>query len=293
MMKISFLGPSGSFSHIAAINLASSEFNVVTDIEFVSMPTITSLVEAISSSQVDQAVIPVENSLAGSVGETLDALLKYNGAYINKEYLLSIKHCLLSKADQDLNKIEKIISHPMSFAQCGDFIRAYCPNAVLEPSASNSKAAIDASKSSEGDLTAAVAPEFCAKLYDLKVLHKAINDSPNNITRFWLLSKTPSEHIEGKDAKTSIIFQIVDEPGSLHKVLKAFSDHGINLSRIESRPSKSLLGSYLFSIDCNAHRDEEKFVTAMRDLSMYFNYYKWLGSYHVSSSPKLEESLTN
>ncbi len=293
MMKIAFLGPSGSFSHIAAINLATSEFDVVTNTEFVSMPTITSLVEAISNSQVDQAVIPVENSLAGAVGETLDALLKYNGAYINKEYLLSIKHCLLSKSDQDLNKIEKIISHPMSFAQCGDFIRANCPNAVMEPSPSNSKAAIDANNSLEDDYTAAIAPEFCAKLYNLKILRKAINDSQNNITRFWLLSNTPSDYIEGKDAKTSIIFQIVDEPGSLHRVLKAFSDHGINLSRIESRPSKNLLGSYLFSVDCNAHRDEEKFVTAMRDLSMYFNYYKWLGSYHISSKPRVEESLTN
>ena len=120
-MKIAFLGPSGSFSHIAAINLASKEFNIVNDIEFISKPTITSLVEAISNSEVDQSVLPVENSLAGGVGETLDALLKYNGAYINKEYLLSIKHCLLSKEEIALNKIEKIVSHPMSFAQCGDF----------------------------------------------------------------------------------------------------------------------------------------------------------------------------
>ena len=163
----------------------------------------------------------------------------------------------------------------------------------MEPSASNSQAAIDANNTKENTLSAAVAPEFCAKLYDLKILQREINDSKNNITRFWLLSNTPSEYIEGQEGKTSIIFQIIDEPGSLFRVLKAFADHGINLSRIESRPSKNLLGSYLFCVDCNAHRDEEKFVTAMRDLSMYFNYYKWLGSYHTSSNPKLEETINN
>ena len=286
MMKIAYLGPSGSFSHIAAINLATNELNILDDLEFVSKPTITSLVESISSSQADQAVIPVENSLAGGVGETIDALLKFNGVFINKEYLLSIKHCLLAKENYSLSEIEKVLSHPMSFAQCQDFINANCPNLVMEPSASNSQAAIDAAQNANEQKLAAIAPEFCAKLYDLKVLKKEINDSQNNVTRFWLLSNKPSDYIEGKAAKTTMVFQIVDEPGSVSKGLKSFADHGVNLSRIESRPSKNLLGSYLFCVDCNAHRDEEHFATAMRDLSIFFNYYKWLGSYHLSVDTK-------
>ncbi|MBU6197364.1 MAG: prephenate dehydratase [Cyanobacteria bacterium REEB446] len=284
-MKIGYLGPAGSFSHLAAINLhnhltASSE-----ELDFISFPTITNLVETISVSKLDSAVLPVENSLAGGVGETLDALLKHNGAYVTKEYILNIEHNLLAKNDVELSKISKLLSHPMSFAQCGDFVRVHCPAAETEPCASNSQAAILASQASD-DTVAAIAPEFCAKLYNLKIIRKAINDSHNNATRFWLLKDKPAEFIPDEASKTSIIFQIIDEPGSLHKILKAFADNDINLSRIESRPSKNLLGSYLFCVDCNAHREDQNFIKAMRELSLFFNYYKWLGSYHISRSTK-------
>jgi len=283
-MKVGYLGPAGSFSHLAAINL-HNQTTSIEEFEFISFSTITNLVETVSASKIDAAVLPVENSLAGGVGETLDALLKYNGAYINQEYILNIEHNLLSKHDIELNQITKIYSHPMSFAQCGDFVRNSCPLAETEPCASNSQAAILASQSDERGI-AAIAPEFCAKLYDLKIIKKAVNDSHNNATRFWLLKDKPAEHSVDEPSKTSMIFQIIDEPGSLYKVLKAFADNNINLSRIESRPSKNLLGSYLFCVDSNAHREDANFIKAMRELSLFFNYYKWLGSYPVSRGAK-------
>jgi len=284
-MKIGYLGPAGSFSHLAAINLHSSQQASLNELDYISFPTITALVESISASHLDSAVLPVENSLAGGVGETLDALLKYNGAYINREYILNIEHNLLAKEEIELSKIKKLVSHPMSFAQCGDFVRVHCPNAETEPCASNSQAAIFTAESKDASV-AAIAPEFCAKLYNLKIIKKAINDSHNNATRFWLLKDKPAEYDESESAKTSIIFQIIDEPGSLYKILKAFAENNINLSRIESRPSKNLLGSYLFCVDCNAHREDDNFIKAMRELSLFFNYYKWLGSYPVSRGLK-------
>lgn len=284
-MKIGYLGPAGSFSHLAAINLHNHLLNSSEELDFVSFPTITALVETVSASKIDAAVLPVENSLAGGVGETLDALLKYNGAYINKEYILDIEHNLLAKQDIELANISKILSHPMSFAQCGDFVRNHCPNAETEPCASNSQAAILASQNDDNGV-AAIAPEFCAKLYNLKVIRKAVNDSHNNATRFWLLKDKPADYVPDEAAKTSIIFQIVDEPGSLYKILKALADNNINLSRIESRPSKNLLGSYLFCVDCDAHREDVHFIKAMRELGLFFNYYKWLGSYPISRGEK-------
>jgi prephenate dehydratase len=166
----------------------------------------------------------------------------------------------------------------MSFAQCGEFLRSNLTKAELEPCASNSAAAQNLKDLKQKNI-AAIAPEFCASIYDLKILRAGINDLNNNQTRFWLLSKDSSLKLASRPEKSSLVFQIIDEPGSLFNILKAFTKHQVNITRIESRPAKDSLGSYLFCIDFAASREDERFSNIMKEVSMYFNYYRWLGSY--------------
>lgn len=278
-MKISYLGPEGSYSHIAAINMFSDKS------EFVPATTITNALHDLSSGLVDKAVVPVENSSSGGVAETIEAFQRIDDVYINNEYILPIKHALLiPKSCEDISELTEVRAHHMALNQCMDFIRNKLPNAEILPSSSNSSAAKRLAQNLESDpelKSGVIASELCAEIYDLKLAESQINDSNLNETRFWLCSKEPANLNTQAKNKTTVLFQTKDESGSLQTVLRLFAVNNINLSRIESRPAKKNIGEYLFLIDFDLHRDEARYEELLRQAKQHFTYYKWLGSYSL------------
>lgn len=275
MKEIAYLGPEGSFSHIAA----EKAFHADSEHILIPRPSITGLLEELELGKYNSIIIPVENSLAGGVSETVDKLISAENIFINNEFILPITHCLLAHSEAELSKIRMIYAHSMSFAQCRNYLRKTLPESVLEPCSSNSMAAKRISEYKNSKTIAAIAPELSAKLYGLNILAKGINDETNNMTRFWILSNKPNEKITSKNIKTTIIFETKDEPGSLNRILNGFAEKNINLTRIESRPSRKNLGEYLFHVDLDIDNESEDFLESINKLKRYFSFYKCLGSY--------------
>jgi prephenate dehydratase len=273
-MKVSFLGPEGSYSHLAALNLYSK----ASQIELIASHSISKIVQSLEENLVDIAIVPVENSIAGGVAETIDALLKAEAVYINKEYILAVSHCLLGQSNCQISEIKSIKAHPMSFGQCMNFINDNCPDVELIPSSSNSAAALELSQSTNSKEKAVIASKLCAEIYKLEIIKSEINDNEMNQTRFWVLSKNVTAKEADKN-KSTIVFQTKDEPGSLQTILRLFAVNHVNLSRIESRPAKRNIGEYMFLIDFDLHKEDKKFEELMRQAKQHFSYYKWLGSY--------------
>ena len=275
-MKISYLGTEGSYTHIAA----KQAFNGA---DLVPSSTITNIVHDLAVGLVDSAIVPVENSIAGGVAETIEALQQSEDIYVVHEYILPIDHCLLALPGFDKNKLaqtQRIRAHHMALGQCMDYIRSNLPNVEILPSSSNSSAA-KALKANEAENPnqVVIASELCAEIYGLEVLEKAINDSNINETRFWILSKKLEDFKPEVKNKTTILFQTKDEPGSLQVVLRLFAVNNVNLSRIESRPAKKNIGEYLFLVDFDLHKEDPRYDTLVRQVRQHFSYYKWLGSY--------------
>lgn len=281
-MKISYLGPEGSYTHITAKNLFANA-------ELIPASSITYAIHDLDVGIVDKAVVPIENSIAGGVAETVDTLKKLEEVYVVNETVLPISHCLLGikgKIDpKDLSKITKVTTHQQSAGQCLEFIRKNLPNAQVFQSPSNSHAAKDlkrrhdAGENLENEVV--IASKLCAEIYDLEILAEAINDASINETRFWILSKALTEFNPNARNKTSILFQTKDEPGSLQTVLRLFAVNHVNLSRIESRPARKNIGEYMFLIDFDLHKEDKKYEELMRQARQHFTYYKWLGSYSL------------
>lgn len=269
---IGYLGPEGSFTHLAFIEYLKK--NTV----FQSKPlqTITQVIEEVNSGKVKAGIVPIENSIEGSVGETLDQLMKFQTLTINAEIVIPIEHCLITR-NKNLNEIKKVLAHTQALSQCQGYVRKFVPNAELEPMSSNSLAVKTVSESSNGGL-AAIGPKVAAEIYKLPVYEAGINDEKENFTRFVLIgTETPSK--TGND-KTTIAFGIPSaKPGSLVGILQSFAKEKINLTRIESRPSRKMLGEYVFYIDLQGHKEDESFKRALSEVVSEFSFYRWLGSY--------------
>lgn len=278
-MKISYLGPEASYTHIAARKLFANE-------ELIPVSTITNMIHDLAAGLVDRAVVPVENSIAGGVSETIEVLQKIEGVYIVNEYVLPISHCLLGTDSKvKLSDLKKVTANHMALAQCMDFIRKNLPQAEILPSSSNSAAAkaLKASfdKGEDSSTSAVIASELCSEIYGLKVLNRSINDADINETRFWIISKELLDYKPNAKNKTTILFQTKDEPGSLQSILRLFAVNHVNLSRIESRPAKKNIGEYLFLVDFDLHKEDPRYDTLMRQARQHFTYHKWLGSYSL------------
>lgn len=276
--KVSYLGPEGSYTHQAAIEILGS------DKEFIPSATITNAIHDLSSGLAQKAIVPVENSIAGGVAETIEALQKTEGLYIESEFVLPIKNCLLaSKKDIDLSQVKKIRAHHMALGQCTDFIRTHVPSAEIIPSSSNSSAARDLKRRVDAGEDCldhvVIASSLCADIYKLEIVKDTINDASINETRFWTLSSDLHEYNQASKNKSTVLFQTVDEPGSLQTVLRLFAVNHINLSRIESRPAKKNIGEYMFLVDFDLHKEDPRYEDLLRQMKQHFTYYKWLGSY--------------
>lgn len=273
--ELLFLGPEGTYCEIAKNQFLS----LIPQKDIIQIPcsTVRNIIEHVDKNPHAAGIIPIENSIEGIVRETMDNLLnlKDPSVQITAETVIPINHCLVSKA-KDIKKIKKIISHPQALAQCQNFISKYfgCDIEQVEK-ASTSKAAQELE--SFDDSYAAIANKRTAELYKLNLLSKNINDEKDNKTRFIMLSRSTTTQTDSD--KTSIAFATKNQPGALVKVLNVFDALNINLSYIDSRPSKKNLGEYIFFADFEGHIKDEPTQKVLDLIKLNTNYIKLLGSY--------------
>lgn len=265
-LKVAFLGPQATFTHVAAMR----QFGL--SAQLVPVRSIPAIFEEVSRGRASYGVVPVENSNEGVVSHTLDMFMSADLKII-AEVLLEISHDLLNISG-DLGDIRKIVSHPQAFAQCRNWLEENLPDIPLVDATSTASAAQQAS---EDSAAAAIASETAASLYGLRVVKHKIEDNPNNFTRFLVIG-TEMQGPSGMD-KTSILFSIKDEPGILYRMLEPFNKHDLNLTKIESRPMKSKAWEYIFFLDIEGHIATPQVAEAVEELQEYCQFVKVLGSY--------------
>lgn len=272
---IGYLGPQGTYSEQAA-EAYRQQLHGQGDTELKPYPSILQVIQATADCSIDFAVVPVENSIEGGVTVTLDALWQLPNLRIQHALIVPISHALLTKASS-LSSLEHIYSHPQALGQCQQWIKNNCPNADLIPTRSTTEVLGDLQKTTN---TAAIASEWAAHLYDLPVIAHPINDSPDNFTRFWVLGTQDSQQGDF----TSLAFSLpVNAPGALLTPLQIMSRASINLSRIESRPTKRSLGEYLFFLDLEASLSEAKVQQSLQALQSCTETLRIFGSYDAST----------
>jgi prephenate dehydratase len=272
-LVIAHLGPAGTYTEMAALQV-TAQLPTTDDITLKPYPTIAQCLTAIAQQAVDLAVVPVENSVEGGVTMTMDTLWQLDQLQIQQALVMPIRHALLSMAPQ-LEAIRTVYSHPQALAQCQQWLATHLPQAQATPT--NSTTEVLGRIAQEANI-AAIASQRAAELYQLPILTCPINDYPDNCTRFLVLSREPAPG----GMHTSLAFSIpTNQPGGLVKMLQIFSQRGINLSRIESRPTKRSLGEYLFFLDLEADAREPITQAALRELAAHAETLKIFGSYDL------------
>jgi len=262
--KIGFLGPAGSYAEEAASSISG---------ELIPFNSIMEVMEAVKVENVDIGVVPIENSIEGPVGVTLDLLAHDYNLKIRGEIIIPISHKLLLNEGSSLANIEIVYSHAQALSQCRKFIENMNAQPVATPSTSSAAELV------KGKINAAaIGTGRAADLYDLKIAANDIQDYKNNLTRFVIIGKEDQEPT-GHD-KTSIVFSLVeDRPGGLYNALSAFAKCNVNLTKIESRPSKKKLGNYIFFIDFQGHKADNEVKKILNNIKNKTSYIKILGSY--------------
>lgn len=271
-LTIAYFGPAATWTHQAAIQKFGAS------VTYAPEPTISDVFSAVSRSRADYGVVPIENSTEGAVNHTLD-MFTDSEVKICAQILLPIEHNLLAKIPRE--KIERIYSHPQSFAQCRQWLRTNFPKAELIEVSSNARAAEMAVSESNA---AAVAPRLAAEVYHLDILESGIQDSAHNTTRFLVIGRHSCQ-ATGND-KTSIMFSLQDKPGSLFEAIAPFKELRLNMSKIESRPSKRKAWEYFFFVDVDGHADDPNVIAALDELQKHCTFVKILGSYPKGSGAK-------
>ena len=267
--RIGYLGPAGTYTEQAALLYAP-------DAELRPYPTISAVGAAVAGDELDSGVVPIENSLEGSVTFTLDLLIAQSGLSIRNEVVIPIDHYLVVPPGVSAESVEVIYSHPQALAQCRDYLGANFPTVAREASLSTVAAVIDMQASRAP--AAAICPQRATEIYDVQILAQSIQDNSANQTRFVALAH--EDHPPTGHDRTSICFAFaVDRPGSLYRAIGEFAERNINLVKIESRPTKRELGRYIFLIDCDGHREEPEIDAALQGLREFADVFKILGSY--------------
>ncbi|MDP9237697.1 MAG: prephenate dehydratase [Chloroflexota bacterium] len=269
--RVSYLGPAGTNSEVAALRAYPDALHL-------PYPTITAAVRALISRDADVAMAPIENSLQGTVTDTVDLLIEEDSIAICGELVLLIEHCLMVAPGADRSAIQVIYSHPQSLGQCRHYLEQHFPGVRTEAALSNSEAVAVMMKTPGA---AAIGPARAADIYGATILERGIEDSRVNKTRFVALAREGAQPTG--DDKTSIAFAVAhDRPGTLVSVLHEFSDRAINLTKIESRPSGEDLGVYVFLVDIEGHRDDPLIQQALAAVKEQADLLKVFGSYPAS-----------
>lgn len=266
-IKVSYLGPEATFTHLAALEKFGSS------VALIPTKSITDVFIEVERGRANYGVVPIENSTEGVVNHTLDMFID-SELQICSEISLEIPHHLLSR--EEMKDIKKIYSNAQALGQCRNWIGRHLPHAELIAVSTTSTGAALAFREKGG---AAIASELAAEIHNLKVVSRRIEDSAANVTRFLVIGRTLANRT-GKD-KTSIMFSIKDRVGALYAMLQPFKKYGINLTKIESRPSRRKAWDYYFFVDLEGHCQDEKVKKALKELEKECRYLKILGSYPV------------
>jgi chorismate mutase / prephenate dehydratase len=264
-MTIAYLGPEATFTHQAAIRRFGSS------LRYASQKTIADVFTEVAKNRADYGVVPVENSTEGVVTHTLDMFVD-SDLKIVSQIVLKVQQCLLSNSPRA--KIQKLYGHPQSLAQCRGWIQNHLPRVEIIETSSNARSAELAAKEKN---TAAIAGILAAEKYKLQILEQDIQDNAANATRFLVLGRTCSPPTG--DDRTSLMVSVSDKVGALHEAIAAFRKFKINMTKIESRPSKRKAWEYFFFIDCDGHAQDKKVASAIQILGQHCNFVKILGSY--------------
>jgi prephenate dehydratase len=272
-MRVGFLGPEGTFTEEALRATATAR------VEERPYPSIYETVMAVQTGEVDRAVVPIENSLEGSVTATLDALAgEASDVRIAAEIVHPIRHCLISRSELALGDVRRVISHPQATAQCAEFLRAHLPDAQRASAGSTAEAVRIVAGAEEP--WAALGSRLSAELYDCRLLAEGVEDRSDNLTRFVWLARA-GEPVPGTPSKTSIVFWGFNDesPGALVRVLSEFAERQVNLTKIESRPRRVRLGHYMFFADLEGGESDPPVAAALAALRERVETIRVLGSY--------------
>jgi chorismate mutase/prephenate dehydratase len=266
-VKVAFQGERGAYSESAVYTFfgASADVKPCRDL--------AEVFESVDKQEAQFGVVPVENSLEGSVNQTYDLFLTYN-LKVRGEVIIRISHCLIANPNTSLETVKTVYSHPQALAQCRSFLERLGSELIPAYDTAGSVKMLKEKRLKEA---AAIASEKAAEIYGMKVLAREIEDTPTNYTRFFVISKNDSP-MTGRD-KTSIIFAATHTPGALYYALGEFAKRDINLTKIESRPTKQKPWEYNFYLDFEGHRTEENCAAALKALEKSALFIKILGSY--------------
>ena len=267
---IGFLGPRGTFTEEALRKIIDK------DQKTKPLPSISEVINAVQKGEVDKGFVAIENSIEGSVNTTLDVLTFEADVLIEQEFVYEISHNLISRFDLTKDKLETVISHPQATAQCRGYLLKNFPSANIE--AANATAEAAKIVSEEKANAAAISTRLAAEIYGLKILDENIQDFKDNQTRFVMLGDKISKKT-GRDKTSIVCFIKQDRPGSLLEILQAFAKNDVNLTKIQSRPTRKALGEYYFFIDLEGHIEDENISTIINGLRKKLREVKLLGSY--------------
>lgn len=271
MPKIGYLGPKGTFSFEAATQYIKNG----TDYTAYDYPSIPEVIQAVAKGDIDEGIVPIENSQEGAVNVTLDLLAFEVDLKIKAEAVIDVCANLLVKKGTRLEDIKQILSHPQPLGQCRKYISSNYPGAEVKSVYSTAGAA-EAVAQGNGDI-AAIGSNTVSELYGLEILATNIQDVYTNRTRFVVVSN--GDTLKTGSDKTSLVFSTEDKPGSLYGILDIFNLWDINMTRIESRPAKNQLGRYVFFVDIEGHCEDDNVKDALTMIKRKTSFYKFLGSY--------------
>lgn len=277
MARIGFLGPLGTFHEQALLSQPD-----LAAMELVPLPSIPAVLAAVEEGAVDVGLAAVENSIEGSVNVTLDSLTFERSLLIQREVVISVQLSLLAQPGTQLADIRRVVSFPVATAQCRRFLSDKLPDVAVVAADSTAEAARLVSEDPAGD-AAAIGTSLAAELYGLEVLETDVEDHPENQTRFVVVAREGVPRPTGHDKTTIVCFQSADRPGSLLAILQEFAARAINLTKLESRPTKRGLGDYCFLIDLEGHVGEELVADCLRDLRSKLADVRFLGSYPAAT----------
>jgi len=283
--SLGYLGPAGTFSHEALTTLRPQAQDPI------ALPTVTRALEAVRDAEIEAALVPIENSVEGAVSATLDELSRGAGLRILAEIAIPVQFCLATRVGA--GQPATVVTHPHAEAQCRSWLAEHLPDTTVLPASSTAAAAAAVAA---GEFDAAICSEAAARLHGLEVRARRIADNPDAQTRFILVGRPgmPSEPT-GADKTTLELYMRADEPGALLKILTEFAVRGVNLTRIESRPTKTTLGNYYFSVDCEGHLSDDRVAETLMGLHRICARVNYLGSYprHDNHPPMVQPGTTN
>jgi prephenate dehydratase len=276
--SVAYFGPAATFTHEALLtqpDLAGADLR--------PLGTITAVLEAVAEGQVDLGCVPIENAIEGTVSASIDGLIFDVDLYIQREVVLDIHLHLMAKPGTSLGAVRQVSSYPHALAQCQKFLARELPGAEQQAANSTADAARVLGESGATD-AAAIAPRLAAERYGLSILAEDVEDHPENQTRFVVVARGRVPKATGHDKTSIVCFQRADHPGSLHGILGQFAARNINLTKLESRPTKQGLGDYCFVIDLSGHLGDEVVADCLRDLHASLAGVKFLGSYPAAGA---------